>query len=727
MIKAITHNTYYKFYISAFASLLVILTLICFIQHANAASDDQPEKYVHIEIISNKNNVGAGDTVRIGVHKTIHPTWHTYWKNPGDSGTPAQITWTLPDNFTMSDIEWPAPKKIPYGPLANYGHEGQVTLLQDLSVPESYDGKTPFTITADINLLVCHDICIPETHQASLTFNTKNSHSAPEKIKIAQDQLPNYKNWPSTYTQQSNNLHIQISPDTPIPGKTIRNPTLIPEEWGIIDNLADVTLTQSSSNILLSQARGERDLSEINETGFILTYTGQDNQKYAIHIVANPLNVSANQPAKDTKDQPLKTTVPENQSKNTIILWQALIFALLGGAILNLMPCVFPVLSMKALSLVKLQGEANKTAQKSGLAYSAGILLSFAIIGGILIALKASGEQIGWGFQLQSPAIIIALIYLVFIIGLNLANFFEFSAKLSNIGQNLTRKDGHKGAFFTGVLATLVATPCTAPFMAGALGFALTQDAITALLIFLCLGIGLALPYLALCYIPFLRRHLPRPGAWMETFRQFLAFPMFLTSAWLIWVLSQQVNSLGIFMALSGLIAIVFIIWLKKRSTANIFTQIILLLSLVFILAVPFGVTHHNTTKPHSKNKQEQLGQNWENFSPEKLKTALKTNQPVFVNMTAAWCITCKVNEKVAISTTKTKELFVQKNILYLKGDWTNQNPEITSYLQRFNRSGVPLYVYYPAPDEQTGERANPITLPQILTPNIVKKIVTDS
>ena len=678
---------------------------------AEQTSNQEPDKYVKVNIIADKTKVKGGDTVRIGIVKTIYPKWHTYWKNPGDSGTPAKVKWELPPEFSVSDLEWPTPLKIPYGPLTNYGYEKEVVLLQNLTLPEKI-GNVPFILTANIDLLVCHEICIPENHQATILFNA-NTAPQPDKIKAAESLLPRGKNWNATYRQDGDTLAIHVITEDTSGISKAQNPFIAPENWGAIDNNADANIEILNTGFLITQKIGERDLSEIENLPIVISY---ENEKgiQAIRLVAKPSSGIASTAPK---------TKTDNNKKPSLGIFQALVFALLGGMILNLMPCVFPVLSMKALSLINLKDKEEKTAKQYGLSYTAGILASFGVIAALLLLLKAGGAQIGWGFQLQNPAVIIFLTYLVFIIGLNLAGFFEFSNKLAGVGQNLTQKSSHSGAFFTGVLATIVATPCTAPFMGAAMGFALTQSAFISMLVFLTLGLGLALPYLALCYFPSLRAKLPKPGHWMETFKQFLSFPMFITSAWLVWILSQQVGSLTVFCTLLGLVALTFIIWLFKvmpqKGFLKIVTWFTILIAISFILSPIVMPSEQAPSTDISSNAK-----NWEDFNPNRLESLLKGDNAVFTNMTAAWCITCKVNEKVALSTDKAKTLFAKQKVSYLKGDWTNQNPEITQYLNSFGHSGVPLYVYYGPRDNQSGKRPDPVVLPQLLTFGLVEKII---
>ncbi|HRQ61380.1 MAG TPA: thioredoxin family protein, partial [Alphaproteobacteria bacterium] len=348
-----------------------------------------------------------------------------------------------------------------------------------------------------------------------------------------------------------------------------------------------------------------------------------------------------------------------------------------------------------------------------------GIIASFLVIAGILIALQGAGSSVGWGFQLQNPAVITMLIYLLFVIGLNLMGFFEVSARFANFGGRLTGSEGVGGSFFTGVLATIVATPCTAPFMGAAIGFALTQNAAVSLLVFAFLGLGLALPYLALSFIPALQKFLPKPGAWMETFRQLLAFPMFLTCAWLLWVLDQQVGEMGILGAALGLTALSFAIWLSKVLPKKGVRRKVLIALAVFSALLAFGLLPVKPLGGTSVSLQGQVGAFGETYSAAALDEALASPAPVFVEMTAAWCITCKVNHATSLNIESTKKLFTDKGVKFLVGDWTNYDPAITEYLNRFGRNGVPIYVYYGPPNAE-GTRPEPKLLPQILTPGIV-------
>ena len=400
--------------------------------------------------------------------------------------------------------------------------------------------------------------------------------------------------------------------------------------------------------------------------------------------------------------------------QNSISLLSALLFAFLGGLILNLMPCVFPVLSMKAMSLVKHANEPSVVIKRHGLVYTFGVLASFILLGVCLLVLQATGQQIGWGFQLQSPLFVSVIVIVLFVLGLSLSGFVEIGASLMGVGSGLAQQSGYKGSFFTGVLAVIVATPCTAPFMGPAVGFALTQSPLVTLLVLSALGFGLALPYLLLCYFPLLSTRLPKPGAWMRTLQQFLAFPMYATAAWLIWVLGLQTGINYVFAVLISCILVALAIWLWQNSSSasrhwRIIGRIIVLFVLIAIAVMLLNVPKATLTT--QLNNSDSSGVNYQTFSMQGLNELREQGSPVFVNMTAAWCITCLANEKVALSTAQLKQYFADNKIVYLKGDWTNQDASITQYLESFGRSSVPLYVYYPA-----GSANEPSVLPQILT-----------
>lgn len=686
------------------------------VQAQTAPAQDQGP-HAQIRLVPERSTVGPGETIRIGIEQTLEDGWHTYWRNPGDSGIAPQIEWQLPAGFSTGEILWPTPHKIPFGPLTNYGYEGRAVLLQPLTAPADIPAG-PVTIKAEVTVLVCAEICIPETSTHSLTLNDGSHHDNGSLIRAAEATLPRAQDWAVTYGEDRGNLRLSIAPAQPDAFDDIRIETLalIPEEWGIVENSASVTASVDHNILTLRQKRGDRALSEIEGLRMLLTYTGKNGDHQGIMLTGAPARADAH-PA---------TPASAPAAADTAFV-TAIFFALLGGLILNLMPCVFPVLSLKAMSLSKMSDKEQAHAVASGFAYTAGVILSFALIAGVLMMLKSAGAQIGWGFQLQNPGVVYALALLLFVIGLNLSGVFSLQGAFTNAGHKLAAKSGLTGTFFTGVLATLVATPCTAPFMGAAMGYALTQSAFAGLAVFVALGFGLALPYLLLTLIPALRRMMPRPGAWMDTFKEFLAFPMYASAAWLLWVLAQQTGSMSILTALLGFVAVAFAFWAWGRrpphGAGRLIVTAIIILTLTGALGLGFGETFRKPAASHTAAPAPLSGM-WQDFSQARLDELLRGNDPVFVDMTAAWCITCKVNERVALDIPGTQKLFAQHKVAALKGDWTNQNPEITAFLESHGRKGVPLYVFYGARDAASGQRPAPVILPQLLTPAIVAKAV---
>lgn len=741
-------GSYLKYFLSAFLLSTFLLAGSVSAQAQNTLPSsqknaaDEADRYTSVRIIEERNALSPGDEILLATQIDMTPHWHVYWKNPGDSGLPVKITWETPDGFEITDIEWPVPDKISYDILVNYGYYDQVTLLQTLKPPSTLP-EGEITLTANINMLVCNEICIPESDQITVTLNDPDNLKAENKALMAQAQtkLPVSVNGTFTHTEDEKLLRLNLTPEdrTILKDATEDNLEFFPYDWGIINHVAMPDVQIKDGTVTIAHERGDADLAEYPELSGVLAIKGGkgENIGYALTseivkdnaappVAVNPENsVETNGTAQPDKTAPTETGINDNAPHGSTTWFGALLFALFGGLILNLMPCVFPVLSMKALSLVKLGDKEQKLARKHGIAYTLGVVLSFLAIGGLLVGLKEAGSVIGWGFQLQNPIVVTALAYLLFVIGLNLIGFFEFGFGLSNVGQKLTRGQSTSSSFFTGTLATIVATPCTAPFMGAAMGFAMTQPPIVSLSVFATLGFGLALPYLILSFIPQARCILPKPGAWMNTFKQFLAFPMFASAIWLVWVMSQQAGPKGVLLVLLGMLAIAFAVWLshlKNQGVARGLTRTALILSLIIPLV---SLAYIQTTDDHhsSQNKTYQFG---ESFTHDKLSTLLEGDAPIFTEMTAAWCITCKLNHAVAINIQSTKELFQNKNVHYLIGDWTNRDDEITAYLDAFDRNGVPLYVYYGPRDPETGKRPDAKILPQVLTPSIVQKSIKE-
>jgi thiol:disulfide interchange protein DsbD len=671
-------------------------------------------EHVTARLVAERTEITPGSQVDLALVLEIRPGWHTYWRNPGDSGEAPRLDWSLPYGVGVGPIQWPTPEVIPVGPLANYGYSGRAVHLVRLSLPRDWPVGEPVQISAEAHWLVCETHCVPESATLALTLATASDPgpialAEAEVFATARAALPLGSLDGAVLRDSGTAFQLEI-PMRGLAGTwaegggaDLQGAWFFAAEWGLIEHAAaqpwrlhrGVLQVDLTPGVRAAAARPEGLLVVADASG------GTHAFEIAATRVSGPLQASVERP---------------------LSLATAFAFALLGGLILNLMPCVFPILAMKALSLVHGLGAQGPGAWRGraghGLSYTAGVLVFFAGLALLLLGLRAAGAAVGWGFQLQYPPFVAVMAFLFFVIGVSLTGGVTLGAGLMGVGDGAPR-GGALGAFATGALAALVAAPCTAPFMGAALGYAVTLPWPLALAIVLTLGLGLALPFLLLSLIPRLAHLLPRPGPWMGTLRQALAFPMFAASAWLIWVLSVQTGSSGVAAGLAGLVLLGVALWLNERTRglgrvarrwgvagALMASAIALFLaSTTERLISPAGVVSADA------------GVSSVAYSPARLVEARAEGRPVFVNMTAAWCITCLVNERVALSSDAIARGFEVAGVVYIKGDWTNRDPLITQYLAGYGRNGVPLYVVYP-PD---GE---PRVLPQILTEDLVLEAV---
>ncbi len=675
-----------------------LMLLVLLAGGAFAQTPAQPGPHVRGELISSLLSVAPGDSFEVIFRQEIDPGWHTYWINPGDSGAPPDITWQTPDGVVVSEFRYPYPKRIAYGPLMNYGYYDEVLLPFDVSVPQDYDRET-LTLQGAGRVLVCADICIPEKITLTLTVPvgaTTQDVSTASLFTRAAALIPAPLSVSADFTYSDSTIEVTFGLPA-VQGDRIEQVEFFPLMPDIIENPAEQSFSMTAEGLRLSLTRGfDFDPATADFSGLLV-------------ITENVGEGVVSSFEVQTSDGPAVTqTGPA--SDPGIDLLSALLFAFLGGLILNLMPCVFPVLSIKILSLVESAQGAADSIRLHGWAYTVGVVLSFVGIALLLILLRAGGEAIGWGFQLQSPIVVSLLAYLFIVIGLNLIGAFEFRLAVDDAAQQ-----GYAGSVMTGVLATVVAAPCTAPFMGAALGFALLQSPVTGLLVFAALGLGMALPYLLLCYSPGLLSRLPRPGNWMLVLKQFLAFPMFASAIWLVWVLGIQAGPTAMMQLLGGALLIALAIWMFGQSRSLI-VRLIAIACVFGALAIGFSqqtaITHSNTAGVDAINAPEGYSPAGV-YSAEALASGLASG-PVFVNFTAAWCITCKVNELNALEVDSVRTAFDDLGVTYLKADWTNEDPLITAALANYGRTGVPLYLLYP------GEEQPAIVLPQLLTPSIV-------
>jgi thiol:disulfide interchange protein/DsbC/DsbD-like thiol-disulfide interchange protein len=671
---------------------------------------------VRAELISEVSEVKAGEPFWVALRQTIRPHWHTYWKNPGDSGLPTEISWTLPAGVKADPIVWPTPTLIDVSGVTNYGFQDDVLLLVKITPPADLAGNT-LALAVNANWLVCDDVCIPEDGKFTLTLpvgpTAKPANSATRALfDQARRVVPMESPWPARFGVAKSGDPTLIVEARGLKPDTIRDVYFFPAEWGAVASMAKQAASVTSEGIRIPLKKGDGPGTkgggpppQLGGTLVLTEKTGDGEHRQAFNVIAKL----------DPAFVPTGMTLAA-AGGDELSFVEALLFALLGGLILNLMPCVFPVLAMKAAAFARLAGHEKSAMRRDGIAYTAGVLVSFAAMAAVVVAVRASVGEVSWGFQFQSPIFSLLVAYLFFVVGLNLSGLFDVGGGFAGVGQSLTARSGTTGAFFTGVLAVVVATPCTAPFMAAALGFALSQPAPQTVAVLLAMGVGLALPYLALAMTPALQRLMPRPGAWMDRLRQFLAFPMYASAVWMIWVLTQQTGPDGVIYALGGMILIAFAIWLLRLGPATSLGSWLRrgLAAAAVLLAFAAALKlEDGPATAASASGGPSAGVNfdgWDHYSRARMMEAAAAGKPVFVDFTAAWCITCLVNERVALETPATRKAFEETGTVKLKGDWTNRDPEITSLLKELGRAGVPLYLYWaPGADR-------PKILPQVLT-----------
>jgi thiol:disulfide interchange protein len=686
---------------------------------ASAQGFKVPADLVKASLVGEPSAIRPGVPFTVGIRMVMRPHWHVYWRNPGDSGLAPEVAWTLPAGFSAGPIQWPSPSRIPVAHLMNFGYEDEAVLLAELTPPATLAPGKPVTLQARLTYLVCERECVPGSAELRLTLPVApggtSTGVAPGSMMLfeaARAALPAPAPWPVRYGAENGRLQVHLAAP---PGLAASSVAYFPYAEIAIENAAPQEARSDADGLHIDLARGDSTVAAPTTLPGVLTFEeatpdGPVHRAYAIgEAPSATADATATAATAATNASGAATPVPAPDESLT--LWSAAGLAFLGGLLLNLMPCVFPVLSIKVLSLVSHSGEPAGRVRLHGLAYTAGVLASFLALAGLLVALKGAGAGIGWGFQLQSPLVVAGLAYLLFAMGLSLSGVVHLGAGIAGLGDGLTRRAGLEGSFFTGVLATVVATPCTAPFMGAAVGFALTQEAAVSLAVFASLGLGLALPFLVLTLWPAALRRLPRPGAWMDTLKGALAFPIYATVAWLVWVLSQQVGSAGLLAALVGLVLVGLAAWAWERGhgagpAGSWIARGTAVAALAALAILTVGL---DRDRAGPETAQAAAGA----FTQARLDGLLAQGKPVFVNLTAAWCITCQVNERVALRAEAVQAGLKARGITYLKGDWTNQNPEITRLLERHGRSGVPLYLLYAGPGE-------PAVLPQILTPGLM-------
>jgi thiol:disulfide interchange protein DsbD len=667
--------------------------------------------HIQAELVAQEAAVPGG-VVYVALRQDIARGWHTYWRNPGDSGEPTRISWTLPAGWSAGEIVWPTPHRQPIGPLLNYGYTGEVLLPTPIQVPASARPGSTVELKAAVTFLVCEDICIQEQAQLALTLPVAAAATLDPawgpRIAEVLAAAPKPAGLNAVFAVSGPKLTLAVTGAT-LKGADAAEVYFFPFSGKAIEHAGAQTVERGPDGLTLTLPAGF-DFTQGATPRVLAGVLAVGGRAY--EISATP---GAPPPGASGLGPP-----PSAASRPGLGLPLALVFAVLGGLILNLMPCVFPVLSMKAAALAG-HAHEEKAARAQGLAYLGGVLATFLALAGALIALKAAGAAIGWGFQLQSPAAVAGLALVMLLVALNLSGVFEAGTSLQGAGGSLASKRGLAGSFLTGVLAVVVAAPCTAPFMASAMGYALTQSAAVTLLIFAALGLGLAAPFVLLSFAPALLRRMPKPGPWMETLRHALAFPMYGAVAWLIWVLAQQTGPVGLAYALAAGLAAACAAWLFGLAQGRERAPVVRTLATVALLAaaglvVLLALEKDGPAGAAQPSAAAELPS--KPWSPARVAALRAEGRPVFVNFTAAWCVTCQVNDRLALSTKTVAAAFERNGAVYLKADWTNRDATIAAALAEHGRAGVPLYLVYGA------DGSDPVILPQLLSEGMVVEAI---
>jgi thiol:disulfide interchange protein/DsbC/DsbD-like thiol-disulfide interchange protein len=659
--------------------------------------------HVVAELVGDETALVPGTTTTLALRLAIEPGWHTYWRNPGESGLPTTLDWYLPPGYAAGDILWPAPRALPAGPLMNYGYEGEVFHLVPVSVPANATPDTQATLAARVDWLVCKETCIPEGADLALELPVAKAAQPSrwhDSIAATRAALPGPlpAGWRVSATAMGSAITLSLTPPA-----NVRDPGPL-QFFAIADRRVEPSAPQK--RIAASNGTYAVELPVSHELtgdfgrlqGVLRADKGFARDGRFVNAVALDVPL-AGTPIAGPRPTPRQSTGAMQAaptSAGALSLPFALGFALIGGLLLNLMPCVFPILSLKALGLAASQNDDRRASRYEAIAFAAGVVLAFAALGVALAGLRAAGEELGWGFQLQSPAVVTALAMLFFVMALNLSGVFEFGSLVPSGVATWSHANRHVNAFASGVLAVAIASPCTAPFMGAALGYALGERTQVTLGVFVALGVGMALPYFALAWFPQWRRTLPRPGPWMVRLKQFLAFPLYATVAWLVWVLAAQVGNDAVIRVGIALVLIAFALWAWRtwRSAAHRAWSGVAVVGAVAGLLVAWPLFAGERGTPGVREAQATTS-GWQPYSAARVAELTAEGRPVFVDFTAAWCITCQVNERLVLNDASVRDAFARSGVVLVRADWTRRDAAISEALAALGRSGVPAYVIY--------------------------------
>jgi len=704
---------------------------------ARAASSFVDADHVRVELLVIPQGLNRGESADAGLYFKLEPGWHVYWKNPGDAGLAPSVSWKLPAGITAGPTQFPAPKRLPLGPLMDFGYEDEVLFPLTLHVANS-EKAGPVTLHASVEWLVCQHSCIPGKAELEVS---REVYGHPAKPASLASDFALYRRFVARVPKPlpaSGKVAFQPTKDgfrlTVETGQRELSAVFFPSDQDIVDNPAPQKLAPTANGFLLDLKKDSALKTNPAQLKGVLELSG--GRAYEIAALPQGAAISADQAgvgassgtasgAKALGDESIADAgvqTPAYQPVHStgaatplswVLLARTFGLAFLGGLLLNLMPCVFPVLFIKGLALVNSGNEERQTLRVHGLVYTAGILVSFWALVAALLGLRAAGATLGWGFQFQSPVFLALMAGLMFFLGLSLAGQFEIGLTLTGAGGALAAKQGLTGSFFTGVLAVVVATPCTAPFMGAAVGYALTQSAAVTFAVFTALALGLAAPYVALTLQPAWTRLLPKPGAWMEVLRQAVAVPIFATVIWLAWVLAGAYGAGLLVALLASFLLLAIAGWFLGRWPARRWAAIVAAAILLGVIALDAFAPQKLTTAPEALSPPEAAGL-WQPWSEAAVSRSLAAGHPVFVDFSASWCLTCQVNERAVLNQPEVVKAFQTKNVVLMKADWTRHDEAITKALTALGRSGVPAYALY-----ATGQ-STPQMLPEVLTPGIV-------
>ena len=708
--------------------IFVFLLLLAPGLPAQNAPSSANTPHVHVQLLVLPQGLNRGEPADAGLYFKLESGWHIYWKNAGDAGEPPRIQWTLPEGITAGALQFPAPSSLPLGPLMDFGYENEVLFPLTLNVANTAKPGRAI-LHAKVDWLVCRATCIPG--KAELEVSREVYDHAVKPTALASDteifrrlggKLPKPLPTGDKAVFQPTFDGFRLFVET---GQSEKEASFFPSDENILDNPAPQKLEPTAKGLILDLKKDANLSANPPQLNGVLELSGGRAFELAAQpgkVTAQPLASAASHPvaAKATPSsalEPAPTSSPATPTGGNPFSLSELLrvsaLAFLGGLILNLMPCVFPVLFLKGLALVNSGNEKRRKLRAHGIVYTAGILVSFWILVAVLLGLRAAGATLGWGFQFQSPIFLELMAGLLFFLGLSLAGQFEIGLTLTSAGGSLAAKQGYTGSFFTGVLAVIVATPCTAPFMGAAIGYALAQPAAVTFAVFTALALGLAAPYLALTLNPAWTRLLPKPGAWMEILRQAVSVPIFATVIWLAWVVAQAYGAAILAALLASFLLLAIAGWFLGRWPAKRWAAVVAALILLGVIAISVFAPRKLAVASETLNPADTKGL-WQPWSTDAVNRSLAAGQPVFVDFTAKWCLSCQVNERVALDQPEVEQAFQARNVVLMRADWTRHDEAITQALTAFGRSGVPAYALY------TPGQSEPQMLPEVLTPGIV-------